>query len=58
MRKVILLFLVVLGGCGGVGRRDCPTLPTPPAKADFNSMSDYATKVATLYGQCAGGMKP
>jgi hypothetical protein len=53
MRAFSLTVLLLLGACAG--QRQCPPLPDPPAKADFNSLSGYATNIATLYGECAGG---
>ena len=55
MRVLVVAVLVLLGGCAA--HRQCPALPEPLAKADFNSLSDYATTVATLYGERAGGIK-
>lgn len=55
IRALVLVILFSIGGCAA--QRRCPALPDPPAKADFNSLSDYATTVATLYGECAGGTR-
>jgi hypothetical protein len=54
-RILSIVLLLLFGGCAA--HRPCPALPNPPAKADFNSLSDYATTVATLYGECAGGTR-
>jgi hypothetical protein len=55
MMRGLIVVLFLLGGCAG--QRLCPALPDPPAKADINSLSDYAATVATLYGECAGGTR-
>lgn len=54
-RALALLLFLFIGGCAA--QRQCPALPDPPAKADFNSLSEYTTTVATLYGECAGGTR-
>ena len=52
-RLAMLAVLLVFGGCAA--QCVCEPLPDPPAKADFNKLSAYTTKVVTLYGECAGG---